>query len=190
MTWFILKREKNKGTIRWDTLQGTKTNGRSWRRRCDNIGLFFLQIQYSNNISHHILRLLQEERKTYGTIWWRVTTKVRIRGPFFGTKGPKWGCFPCGKCVACPNIIRATHFENSDGTNTYTITQHITCQTKMVVYYATCPCTKIYVGLTTRELKVRVPEHVQDILLAKEMWVSSSLSQDISCRFMTLIQDC
>lgn len=36
----------------------------------------------------------------------------------------------------------------------YKIMQHITCTTKAVVYYAMCTCSKIYVGLTSRELKM------------------------------------
>lgn len=89
------------------------------------------------------------------------------QGRIFGTKGPKWGCSPCGRCVACPNIERATDFYDSVGKSKYIITQSITCNTKAVIYYATCPCPKIYVGLTSRELKVRVREHIRDIIAAK-----------------------
>ncbi|XP_056425695.1 uncharacterized protein LOC130367312 [Hyla sarda] len=85
----------------------------------------------------------------------------------FGSKGPKWGCIPCGRCIACPNIVRTDNFTDSSGKTTFKITQHITCSTRAVVYYATCPCQKIYVGLTTRELKVRVREHMRDIRLAR-----------------------
>ncbi|XP_075707682.1 uncharacterized protein LOC142742114 isoform X2 [Rhinoderma darwinii] len=81
----------------------------------------------------------------------------------FGTKGPKWGCKPCGQCVACPNVDKATTFTDASGSKTFNITHSITCTTKAVVYYAVCPCPKIYVGLTSRELKVRVREHMADI---------------------------
>lgn len=89
-------------------------------------------------------------------------------GEIFGTRGPRQGCIPCGRCVACPNIERATEFENSTGTRKYNILKSITCTTKAVVYYATCTCPKIYVGLTSRALKIRVREHVRDIIAAKE----------------------
>ncbi|XP_056416058.1 uncharacterized protein LOC130357391 [Hyla sarda] len=75
----------------------------------------------------------------------------------------KNGCFPCGKCVACPNIVRSTDFSDSGGQKTFKIRHHITCESKAVVYYAYCPCPKIYIGLTTRPLKVRVREHMRDI---------------------------
>ncbi|CAJ0966979.1 unnamed protein product [Ranitomeya imitator] len=81
----------------------------------------------------------------------------------FGSKGPKWGCTRCGKCVACKNICESTGFSNSTMDKNYVITHTITCTTKAVVYHATCPCGLIYVGMTTRELRRRVHEHILDI---------------------------
>ncbi|CAJ0943749.1 unnamed protein product [Ranitomeya imitator] len=77
------------------------------------------------------------------------------------TDRPRWGCKPC----ACPNIEYATHFHSSDGRE-FSITHTINCLTTMVVYHGTCPCNKIYIGLTTRTLKNRAREHVRDILAA------------------------
>ncbi|CAJ0966697.1 unnamed protein product [Ranitomeya imitator] len=85
------------------------------------------------------------------------------RSPFSDRIGPRWGSFQCGDCSACQCIERVFSFENSDATRTYTITHHISCTTDMVVYYAYCPCKLIYVGMTTRQLKVRVLEHMRDI---------------------------
>ncbi|XP_077125567.1 uncharacterized protein LOC143782231 isoform X2 [Ranitomeya variabilis] len=87
----------------------------------------------------------------------------------FGSRGQKWGCFPCKNCIACPNIDHASTFTSSDGKKTFTITQHITCNTTGVIYYAQCPCPKVYVGLTSRALKIRVREHHNDIIKAKEV---------------------
>ncbi|CAJ0967689.1 unnamed protein product [Ranitomeya imitator] len=84
-----------------------------------------------------------------------------------GHQRPRWGCKPCGKCIACPNVHSATHFLSSDSCE-FTITHSINCSTTMVVYHGTCPCGKIYVGLTTRALKICVREHVRDILAAKK----------------------
>ncbi|CAJ0944875.1 unnamed protein product [Ranitomeya imitator] len=57
-------------------------------------------------------------------------------------------------------MLQACSFQSSDGKHTYTITQNITCNSIGVVYYAVCPCGKIYVGLTSRPLKnTRVPRH-------------------------------
>ncbi|CAJ0930513.1 unnamed protein product [Ranitomeya imitator] len=78
------------------------------------------------------------------------------------------GCFPCGHCRGCANIIKSKDFCNSDGKRVYEIRHFITCSTKGVVYSAQCPCGKLYVGLTTRELRIRVREHVRDIDKARE----------------------
>ncbi|CAJ0927825.1 unnamed protein product [Ranitomeya imitator] len=85
----------------------------------------------------------------------------------FGSRGQKWGCFPCKNCIACPNIHKASTFTSSDGKKNFNITQHITCSTLGVVYYAQCPCPKIYVGLTSRALKISVREHFRDITNAE-----------------------
>lgn len=84
----------------------------------------------------------------------------------FGSKGPKWGCKPCHSCVACVNIENMTVFWKWKKTCEYTITPTITCQTKAVIYFAVCPCNLIYIGLTSRELRRRVREHVRSIQAA------------------------
>ncbi|XP_071983960.1 uncharacterized protein [Engystomops pustulosus] len=85
----------------------------------------------------------------------------------FGTKGPKWGCFPCKNCKACENIERCNTFWDQNHTKEFKITQYITCKTSGIIYHATCLCGKIYIGLTTREFKLRVGEHLRDIENAK-----------------------
>ncbi|CAJ0955116.1 unnamed protein product [Ranitomeya imitator] len=90
-------------------------------------------------------------------------------GKTFGSRGPKWGFYPCNDCIACPNMLQACSFQSSDGKHTYTITQNITCNSIGVVYYAVCPCGKIYVGLTSRPLKIRVREHYRDIMNSKDV---------------------
>ncbi|CAJ0937721.1 unnamed protein product [Ranitomeya imitator] len=103
----------------------------------------------------------------------------------FGSKGQKWVASPARTvslaCLynhwrepksrihnTCPNIVPASTFTSRYGKKIFTITQHITCNTTGVVYYAQCPCPKIYVGLTSRALKTRVREHYRDIINAGE----------------------
>ncbi|XP_056408622.1 uncharacterized protein LOC130313384 isoform X3 [Hyla sarda] len=86
----------------------------------------------------------------------------------FGSKGPRVGCYPCGSCRACTNIQRATDFLSADGSRRYQIRQYISCTSTFVIYYATCGCSKIYIRLTSRELRIRTREHVRDILATKE----------------------
>ncbi|CAJ0950195.1 unnamed protein product [Ranitomeya imitator] len=84
----------------------------------------------------------------------------------FGSKGPRWGFFPCRDCTACKNLERCFFCLSSDGSKEFRTTQHITCSSDHVVYYATCPCGLIYVGLTSRQLRVRIREHTRDIKAA------------------------
>ncbi|CAJ0965458.1 unnamed protein product [Ranitomeya imitator] len=73
------------------------------------------------------------------------------------------GFFPCGFCKACLNLRRTFSFSNWNGSKNYEIRKHLTCASRGVIYYAKCPCEMIYIGLTTRELKIRVREHIRDI---------------------------
>ncbi|CAJ0962602.1 unnamed protein product [Ranitomeya imitator] len=99
-----------------------------------------------------------------------LLTHSHYRGPeskcAFGSKGPRWGFFPCRNCTACKNLERCFTCLSSDGSKEFRITQHITCSTDHVVYYATCPCGLIYVGLTSRQLRIRIREHIRDIKAA------------------------
>ncbi|CAJ0966088.1 unnamed protein product [Ranitomeya imitator] len=77
---------------------------------------------------------------------------------FFNVGSPRQGCFPCGSCVACSNILRCGTFKTSDGNREF-----ISCNTNIcdILYHI--------------ELKVRTREHVRDILAAKEATGLSSL---------------
>lgn len=100
------------------------------------------------------------------SITYRKSKNLRallVRRNMFGTKGPRWGCFKCGNCVACKNILNASTFNTSDGKKTYKILHNITCNTEGIVYLAQCPCGLSYVGLTSRKLKIHTREHVLDI---------------------------
>lgn len=47
--------------------------------------------------------------------------------------------------------------------------QNITCATQGVIYMAICPCKKIYIGLTSRQLRRRTRQHVLGIIAAREI---------------------
>ncbi|CAJ0961872.1 unnamed protein product [Ranitomeya imitator] len=90
--------------------------------------------------------------------------------PIRKNKGPSHdliGFFPCGRWKACANCVKAKKFSNFDGSRVYEIRTFLSCGSKGVIYHSTCPCGKIYIGLTTRELKIRVREHCLDIIKAK-----------------------
>lgn len=63
-------------------------------------------------------------------------------------------------------IIHVEDFCDSSKTRKYKITHTINCSTIGVIYYATCPCELLYIGLTSRKLKKRVREHALGIKAA------------------------
>ncbi|CAJ0964199.1 unnamed protein product [Ranitomeya imitator] len=71
------------------------------------------------------------------------------------------------RCKACANCVKTKKFSNFDGSKTYEIRSFLSCSSKGVIYHLTCPCGKIYIGLTTRELKIRIREHYLDIEKSK-----------------------
>ncbi|CAJ0921398.1 unnamed protein product [Ranitomeya imitator] len=77
------------------------------------------------------------------------------------------GFFPCGICKGCANMKKSTTFKNHDDSRTFDIRTNITCSTKGIIYHAECPCGKVYIGMTSREFKIRVREHCLDIEKAK-----------------------
>ncbi|XP_077136883.1 uncharacterized protein LOC143793776 [Ranitomeya variabilis] len=85
----------------------------------------------------------------------------------FGSTGPTLGSIPCGRCLACANVLRCSTFSSSDSKKQFDIRHRISCSSTNVIYYATCGCSKIYIGLTSRELRTCVREHVRDICAAK-----------------------
>ncbi|CAJ0944899.1 unnamed protein product [Ranitomeya imitator] len=78
----------------------------------------------------------------------------------------KLGCTPCGHCVACPNVEKCNSFFNSERSRNFDIRKSINCTSRNVIYFATCPCGLIYIGLTTRPFKIRIREHVLGITAA------------------------
>lgn len=73
------------------------------------------------------------------------------------------GMFPCNKCQICLYVHRTSTFKDAHGNETYEIRDLINCSTSRVIYKITCPCPKIYVGKTKRQLRVRIGEHLGEI---------------------------
>ncbi|MEE6515693.1 hypothetical protein FKM82_024662 [Ascaphus truei] len=78
----------------------------------------------------------------------------------------KKGFFRCGGCPACKFTKPTSTFKDSKGTKEFTIKQFLNCRSKGVIYCLTCPCNKIYVGMTTREVRFRIMEHSRNIKTA------------------------
>ena len=69
------------------------------------------------------------------------------------------GNYRCGACTQCNFTHRCQSFKHPHSGKTIPIKGMITCSTTGVIYLLTCPCGKAYVGMTKRELKVRIAEH-------------------------------
>ena len=77
------------------------------------------------------------------------------------------GFYACGRCATCKhaksNIKKRKSFVSNVTKTEYPIKQLITCSTIGVVYMLECKCGLQYVGRTSRELHVRVGEHISNI---------------------------
>ena len=75
------------------------------------------------------------------------------------------GCWKCKKCsVACPVLLEGTSFRSTNTKKSYSIRKSLTCQSKFVVYLATCQkCNGQYVGKSTTQFKIRHSNHKQEI---------------------------
>lgn len=78
------------------------------------------------------------------------------------------GMFPCSKWQICPFVDRTRTFREAKDIKEYEIRDLINCSTERVIYMLTCPCPKIYIGKTKRQLKIRIGEHLREIKREKD----------------------
>lgn len=78
------------------------------------------------------------------------------------------GMFPCGHCLTCKFVECTKTFCNSDSSQEYTINSFINCSTFKILYILECPCHKLYVGKTKRQLRIRFAEHLKSIRLKEK----------------------
>ncbi|XP_071994082.1 uncharacterized protein [Engystomops pustulosus] len=145
------------------------TYNKNWKKLTSTISKYWPILHTDKNISQLITKQPKITARRAQNLKDRLVHSHYIpeKNNPFGTKGPKWGCFPCKNCKACENIQRGDTFWDQKYKKEYKITQYISCKTSGIIYHATCPCGKIYIGLTTREFKLRVGEHIRDIENAK-----------------------
>ena len=75
------------------------------------------------------------------------------------------GSFPCGRggCICCNHTAQDTTIQGSNSKR-YEIKQRFTCNSRCLVYCLSCRrCGKLYIGETSRNLKTRFREHLQNI---------------------------
>lgn len=73
------------------------------------------------------------------------------------------GCFRCSDCSFCKYIVQSKNFQSATSGCIYSIRDFINCKSVGLIYMATCPCPRNYVGKTTRQLRKRVGEHLGNI---------------------------
>lgn len=75
--------------------------------------------------------------------------------------------FKCGKCLPCKSSKKTnrkiTTFRSANIGKEYNIKELITCNSTHVTYVLECPCHIQYVGRTTRQLHVRIRDHITNI---------------------------
>lgn len=76
------------------------------------------------------------------------------------------GFYPCSKCRMCQTLSvpqKVGEFKSWMTGKEFHIREFITCTMSYVTYLLQCPCGLKYVGRTTRQLKVRITEHLNNI---------------------------
>lgn len=74
--------------------------------------------------------------------------------------------FPRGDCNVCQYMEPTKQFVNPRDGRTVGLKGYINCRTKGVIYCLKCPCSLLYIGQTTQQLKQRVQKHLSTINLA------------------------
>uniref|UniRef100_A0A803TWT5 Reverse transcriptase domain-containing protein n=1 Tax=Anolis carolinensis TaxID=28377 RepID=A0A803TWT5_ANOCA len=65
----------------------------------------------------------------------------------------------CGHCQCCTQSLRTKHFLHPTLKIHIQLRSFTTCITDQVIYVIQCPCGLLYVGMTSRSLKIRILEH-------------------------------
>ncbi|XP_066454754.1 uncharacterized protein [Eleutherodactylus coqui] len=73
------------------------------------------------------------------------------------------GTFPCSDCLACRNILKGDTITSAQTGKTYTLREFFNCRSSHLVYMATCPCKRNYIGKTRQEFRRRIIAHIGNI---------------------------
>ena len=69
------------------------------------------------------------------------------------------GKYKCNSCAQCNSTYKGHDLKHPRSGRQIPIKGIMTCSTTGVIYMVTCPCRKVYIGKTTRQLKQRIAEH-------------------------------
>ncbi|XP_029474481.1 uncharacterized protein LOC115100255 [Rhinatrema bivittatum] len=73
------------------------------------------------------------------------------------------GHYPCTKCSVCKLCLSLKDFSHPVSGKKIFLKHFTTCQTSSVVYVVQCPCGLLYVGKTSRMVRLRILEHCSRI---------------------------
>ena len=78
------------------------------------------------------------------------------------------------RCATCLHLNCSKYFTSTRTRTTYTIRHNFNCTSSNLIYLITCKkCRKQYVGLTTKQLNVRVNHHRTNIINHKPIYLSA-----------------
>ncbi|XP_053552202.1 uncharacterized protein LOC128643241 [Bombina bombina] len=135
-------------------------------------------------VKHHFSMLIADDRlidcvqEGIRCSYWRNRTLGNLLSPTVLKKptsqASDWltskGSFKCGssRCGACDYLIVSDHFNSTVTGKTYEVNFCLNCTSVYVIYCITCTkCGKQYVGLTRRDIRTRVREHLSTIRVGK-----------------------
>ena len=76
------------------------------------------------------------------------------------------------RCVTCKHLNCSRYFMSTKMGITYTIRHNFTCTSSNLIYLITCTkCKKQYVGLTTKQLNIRINHHWTNIANHKQIYL-------------------
>lgn len=75
----------------------------------------------------------------------------------------KKGTYACLSCQHCSAITKGEFVVHPLRGNQIPLKGYYTCNTKNVIYALKCPCGKLYIGQTSRAIKLRLNEHKSNI---------------------------
>lgn len=111
----------------------------------------------------------------YTTLSDQTTSSHTIAGqlPTLQTQGTRTRRCNHPRCITCRHLNCSRYFTSSRTGITYTIRHNFSCVSSNIIYLISCTkCKKQYVGLTTKQLNVRINHHRTNILNRKQIYVS------------------
>nr|XP_008123603.1 PREDICTED: uncharacterized protein LOC103282659 [Anolis carolinensis] len=69
------------------------------------------------------------------------------------------GKFKCGHCDVCGLTSNIKQFQHPSLPIKINLKNYMTCSSENVIYVIRCPCDLLYIGMTSRSLKIRIQEH-------------------------------